>query len=192
LELFDSKLTKNDPKKLLKLQYCSRYSLFIINCIYIKNKLVKLTVYNETIDKKRMVNLRASVRSQKVREELFYFFFIAEKLLEKGYTKLVKRLPQMCTTVQLWVGKGGAFCVRACACACGRRRNLTFEHFSSTSSNISARRQTSQLDFVKHFGAASNISARRLAKTRELINLTMTSTSLSNATHTFVERNAHF
>ena len=31
--------------------------------------------------------------------------------IEKGYTKLVKRLPQMCTTVQLSVGKGvGSFC----------------------------------------------------------------------------------
>jgi hypothetical protein len=70
-----------------------------------------------------MVNLRASVRSQKVREELFYFFFIAEKLLEKGYTKLVKRLPQMCTTVQLWVGKGGASCVRAYV-RVGRQRKI--------------------------------------------------------------------
>ena len=72
--------------------------------------MYKLTIIKRQFNKIRMVILRASVRSQKVREEIY---FIAEKLLEKGYTKLVKRLPQMCTTVQLWVGKGeGSFSVR--------------------------------------------------------------------------------
>jgi|LakMenE18May11ns_1017448.scaffolds.fasta_scaffold8296921_1 hypothetical protein len=52
--------------------------------------MYKLTIIKRQFNKIRMVILRASVRSQKVREEIY---FIAEKLLEKGYTKLVKRLP---------------------------------------------------------------------------------------------------
>jgi hypothetical protein len=62
--------------------------------------------------------------------------------VEKGYTKIAKKLPQnvvkksqqMCTTVQLM--EGGRFC----ACVCGVDEILS----------ISAR-------FVKHFGSASNI-----------------------------------
>ncbi len=87
--------------------------------------------------------------------------FIAEKLLEKGYTKLVKRLPQMCTTVQLWVGKGdGSFCYALAWWERweGAKNKMASQHcFLSSHSHLS---QVFRLG-VKHFGSASNISARR-------------------------------
>jgi hypothetical protein len=59
-----------------------------------------------------MVILRASVRSQKVREEKI---LLQKSCMKKVTQNVVKRLPQMCTTVQLWVGKGEGSFFRALA-----------------------------------------------------------------------------
>ena len=118
-----------------------------------------------------MVNWDGVSWSQKVREEIFLFYW-QKSCVEKGYTKLVKRLPQMCTTVQLWVERErGVFVVRLLGGRVGREKiqdggpcvfPLPLQTFQLGVKHFTARlRQTFRLGFVKHFGSSSNISARR-------------------------------
>ena len=122
----------------------------------------------------------------------------ADKLLEVGYTKTVKRLPQnvvkklqqMCTTVQL-IGEreGGRFC--ACVCVWGVKKkilSLMFKHFSSIC-------QTFQLNVKTFFwppaaiwpiGSIEKRSSAQILLGTSSINLPMTLTSLSNARHIFL------
>ncbi len=113
--------------------------------------------------------------------------------IEKGYTNVAKRLPQNVHYCSAVGGKGeGSFC---CAFAWwesweGENPRWRTMCFPTPTSNISARRQTFRLGFVKHFGSASNISARRQTfrldarKCWELINnLTMMPTKTT--THIF-------
>ncbi len=64
----------------------------------------------------------------------------------------------MCTTVQLWVGKGEGSFVRACV-RVGVDEKKKCSNISARRSKFQLERQTFQLDFVKRIGAASNISA---------------------------------
>ena len=112
----------------------------------------------------------------------------------------------MCTTVQLWVGKGeGSYC---CALAWWERWEgenprwrtmLVFCHpthtylkFFGSASNISGRLRQTFRRGVKHFSSAPNISALRLAKCWELINLTMTSPKTMTLPKTTTHIYEHF
>ena len=103
---------------------------------------------------------------------------MGEKLLEIGYTKTVKRLPQIVHYCSAVGGKGeGSFC---CAFAWwesweGENPRWRTMCFPTPTPNISARRQTFRLDARKCW---------------ELINLTMTlpktMTSPKTTTHIFL------
>jgi hypothetical protein len=69
----------------------------------------KLTIYKT---EKEDGNLMAS--DDRKKSEKKKFILLAEIAALKKVTQIVaKRLPQMCTTVQLWVGKGeGSFSMR--------------------------------------------------------------------------------
>ena len=55
--------------------------------------LILMLTYEYNWQRKEDGYLRWRQSIAEVREENFLIIFIAEKLLEKGYTKLVKRLP---------------------------------------------------------------------------------------------------
>jgi hypothetical protein len=128
----------------------------------------------------------ASVRSQKVREENFCLLQKIAAL--KKVTQLLQKGYHKCALLFSWGRDRGRgeflLCISLVGELGGRKSKMAdhvfshshFKHFGSASSNISARRQTFQLDFVKHLGAAS--------KRWELINLTMTPTKTTTSPKT--------
>ncbi len=100
----------------------------------------------------------ASVDRNSQEEKSFFFD------CKHGRSCIEKRFPQkVALLVQLNMKGEGSCC---CAFAWwesweGENPRWRTMCFHTPTSNISARRQTFRLGFVKHFGSASNISARR-------------------------------